>query len=212
MRRYYRGTAVAKRLVEAGVLGPVQEVRASEGISMHATGRDEGWYQGSPEAGGGVLLETGSHLVDQAFWVLGVSSFRAVTCRESGAAGMDVESSATSMIRLTDDREVELRVRVSWTTDLYSGVFIRFPAAVLRVGVGAQDPLVLSSLDGRTLASLKADGDAAHVDQAFGLEWRDFIAQCTTGRRWRVDANTALATTEFVEACYRSATEGKDRP
>src|SRR5262249_48886145 len=84
MRRYYGNTIAARRLIASGAFGAVEEVWAAEGTRMLATGREVGWYQGDPQAaGGGVLIETGSHLVDQAFRILDVSGFTSPHCEQA---------------------------------------------------------------------------------------------------------------------------------
>src|SRR5215467_3358097 len=69
VRRYAKPTASARTLIQRGFLGQIQRVLAADGFRMRGTGRGDGWHM-NDRAGGGVLAEFGSHLIDQVLYIL----------------------------------------------------------------------------------------------------------------------------------------------
>lgn len=208
MRRYYCGTLLAKRLIQSRVLGEVSEVWASQGARLTRTGRRD-WYQGdSAAAGGGILMETGSHLVDQLFSVLNVQDFNIATCKQRIHAGIDLETKATGMVTTTGGESIPFTLALSNIRDLHNGIAIRFSQGVLKLGVSVEVPTLWTVSD-QLLANLETDDGAKRVPQAFYLEWQDFIRQCQSpsGYRSAINAQTARCSTAFIDCCYKMAAE-----
>lgn len=73
--RYVRAARAVKRLVRAGALG---RVYAADLVFHNAYGPDRPWFYRRSEAGGGCLMDLGTHLLDLALWLLGEEDFREV--------------------------------------------------------------------------------------------------------------------------------------
>jgi predicted dehydrogenase len=204
MRRLYRSTTLARLTLAAGVFGPVQEVWASEAARMGTTGREGAWYQADPAAaGGGVLIETGSHLIDQVFHALGVDSFDGLQARFTEADGIDFEARAMARIRCACARDpVPLHLVISRARDLYTGVVIRCRDATLRFGVAPDAVVEVLGPDERPLCRLERAIGATNLHQAFFQEWQVFLDQCRTRKPSALDAASALTATRFIEAAY----------
>jgi predicted dehydrogenase len=208
MRRYYRPTCIAKDVLRAGVLGEVQEVWASQGGKVIRTGRENHYQSDKKSSGGGVLMETGVHLVDQVFAILGVESFKIVDVRQTVFNGLDYETSAAADLSLAYQKNVRFNLELSNLRDLYFGIVVRTTQAVLKIGVFAESPVTLCSIEGKMIADLQGDKGANMVYQAFHMEWTDFIRQCTSSDyKSAISAETARTTTGFIETCYGSASQ-----
>ena len=68
--RYHRAFRQARKLVDAGVLGPLMFIRARYGHGGRI-GYDREWRADPKRSGGGELIDQGSHLIDLARWFLG---------------------------------------------------------------------------------------------------------------------------------------------
>ena len=68
--RYHRAFQQARRLVEAGALGPLMFVRARYGHGGRP-GYAREWRAQPQRSGGGELIDQGVHLIDLARWFLG---------------------------------------------------------------------------------------------------------------------------------------------
>lgn len=207
MRRFYDANVCAREMLRRAPFGAVQEVWASEGSRLRATGREDGWYQTDRNAaGGGVLIETGSHLIDQVFQILDVCEFEVVSCRQRMWRDLDYETTVTGAVRLNDGTECRLGVVLSRANDLFSGIEIRCANTKLVVGVVPGTPLKICDLDGQVLGRVGSPRGGPQTSyQAFYAEWREFIDQCRSGQPSRVSAESAWLTTSFIETCYRTA-------
>ncbi len=206
MRRYYRGNIIAKKLIASGILGDIQQVHASQGMRVRGTGRDN-WYQADKSAsGGGVLIETGSHLIDQLFTILDVTGFQVTSCRQQFFDNLDFETNATAVLSTSGQEEIKFTLGLSNLRDLYSGIVIQFSTCVLKLGLFPRNRPALCDLEGRPQSYLEGDTGANDaISEAFYLEWRDFITQCSSsdGYKSAVDAVTARQSTAFLETCYQ---------
>jgi predicted dehydrogenase len=210
VRRYSKPTLTARRLLRLGFLGPVLRVAAAEGSHQRGTGRGSGWHMTDPSAGGGVLMETGSHLVDQVFYILGETDVSLRECIQRTHMGLELATSLVADLNLADGTTVDCSIEVSMVEDLCNGVFVEFPNFVLRAGLYFGEPLTLITREGETLCELGMDDGADTPVQGFFLEWRDFLEQCRTGEPSAVDAASVRNTTALIEACYRRV-QGADR-
>ena len=208
VRRYAKPTASARALIRHGFLGPIQRVLAADGFHMRGTGRSGGgWHMNDRAAGGGVLGEFGSHLIDQVLYILGVTSAAGVAVRDCAHRvhlGLELAASLVADVSTAAGQEVTCSIDVSLLDDLCNGVFVEFPDVVLRVGLGFEDTLTLLSKDGDLLSELVMRDGAATPVQGFYLEWTDFLRQCRTGEASAIDAATVTATTALIDGAGRT--------
>src|SRR6266851_654556 len=157
MRRFFRSTNVARLALAGEVFGPVLEVWAAEASRMGATGRDGSWYQADPAAaGGGVLIETGSHVVDQVFQALGVEAFDDLRAVFTNAEGIDIEARAVANVKRAGVAEtIRMHLVLSRIRDLYTGVVIRCKHATIRLGVAVDGLVEVLGGDDRPLCRLE---------------------------------------------------------
>jgi predicted dehydrogenase len=198
VRRYARPTASARRLMRHGFLGPIRRVLAADGFRMRGTGRGNGWHM-NDRAGGGVLAEFGSHLIDQVLYILDATTASVRECRQRVHLNLELASSVVADVSRSSGAAIECSIDVSLLEDLCNGVFIEFEDTVLRVGLGFDGDLTLLSKQGDTLAEFSMPEGADSAVQAFYLEWKDFLGQCRTGAPTAVDAATVTATTAVID-------------
>jgi predicted dehydrogenase len=109
--RFYSATMRAKQLLEAGALGEVLEFRASYLHGGNADPESPMRWRLSAAAGGGVIADLGSHVLDLVDWLIG--PFRSVMAesriaypQRPAAAGaaqrvtVDAEDSVTALVRM----------------------------------------------------------------------------------------------------------------
>jgi predicted dehydrogenase len=104
----YRQTRAA-RAVRALELG---EVYAVETSFHNAYGPDKEWFYDARLAGGGCVIDLGTHLVDLALWMLGWPAVVDVDSRLLHRAGRDVEDYAVA--RLDLDTGATVSLSCSW--------------------------------------------------------------------------------------------------
>jgi predicted dehydrogenase len=206
LRRYGAATIMAKKIVQEGHFGPITEVWASEGMRTKRTGQDADWYLTDTHmGGGGVLMETGSHLVDQLCSILNVNAYRFDKSIQRKHQDLEFETRFIGAVSNEQQQDIRCAFEVSRLEDLCNGIFIQFPNFILKCGLSFEKPLELISLNGDYIAKFNIDEGAKTISQAIFIEWQDFINQCTTEHTSCVDAHTARQSTAIIEQCYKDA-------
>ncbi len=201
-RRWLSTTAVARGLLERGSLGPPRQILAGEGMRMRRTGRGSDWYQASGSASGGVLFETGSHLVDQVFSLAAVTGFSLEHCRQIIVGGLELETSARGTVTLASGERVPFALVVSRLHDVYNGIVVRCAEGELRVPLAADHPVEVRQ-QGAVLPVASPAGGITDGIAAIRAEWEHLLAP---GRSSEFcDSDTGLLTTEFLDGCVQAA-------
>jgi predicted dehydrogenase len=114
----YRHTTAMGAVAEAVRTGQLGDIYAIELVFHNAYGPDKPWFMRRSTAGGGCLLDLGTHLLDLALWLTGAAgaSVEAATLLRRGAAlapgGEEVEDFAVAQLRT--DSGVTIRLACSW--------------------------------------------------------------------------------------------------
>ena len=206
VRRYGSATVKAKEIVRGGYFGPVVQVWANEGTRTKRTGQGSDWYLTDPiTAGGGVLMETGSHLVDQMCNILDINNHELHRCIQRKFNDLEYETIFIGTVSNNRQQDIRCAFEVSRLEDLCNGIFIQFSNFILKCGLFFDEPLELRRLNGDFITNFDLDKGANTISQALFFEWQDFLTQCTTGNFYSVRADTARHSTAIIEACYKNA-------
>jgi predicted dehydrogenase len=204
-RRQYSTTQVARQLIEAKLLGKPQQIIAGEGTCVRRTGRDSDWYQGSAQASGGTLYETGSHLVDQVFTICGATNYRIERCRQDGWNGLELETSVTGIVNLESSAEVPFAFVVSRMHDVYNGIVVRCQNGEIRVALSPERPIEICSYNNAVPITIAFPNPAVNnMSLAMAAEWTHFLDKRNKSQPFS-DWDTGLLVSAFVEDCFRVA-------
>ena len=111
--RHTRGMEEVRRLIQSNALG---RIFAADLTFHNAYGPDKPWFYDRELAGGGCLMDLGTHLVDLALWTLGFPEVEEVSGRlyaKAQTAGPnDVEDYAT--VRMLLETGAEVILACSW--------------------------------------------------------------------------------------------------
>ena len=228
-----RGDIEALRnLVAAGEIGSPYHARASwmrrQGIPKLGS-----WFTNREMAGGGALLDIGVHVLDYALYALGEPEVRSVSAvthaalgsrglggsdRETALAGssaFEVEDMAAAFVRFGDGGV--LMLETSWAA-------FRDPVDLMDIAVFGTDGGVELSIVGATAleaAEIRVfrDEDGKVADRRVPTEpgrghikvVDDFLAAVRRPEAWaQHDGSRALVRAQIIDACYRSAAEGRE--
>ena len=130
-RRYKMGTIWVKKLIESGRLGEIQEFHFREGgiYSWPATTNS---FWDKKKACGGVLMDTGSHTVDQLCFLLGEADV--IEYKDDAVGGVE----ADSFIELQLENGAKGTVDLSRTRNIGSSAIIK----------GSEGELIMDLLSG----------------------------------------------------------------
>jgi predicted dehydrogenase len=141
--RHTRAVRAAADVVASGELGAIHAVDL---VFHNAYGPDKPWFTQRELAGGGCLMDLGTHLIDLALWLTASSSAAVVSARlrhrgRALAPGSgEVEDFALLQLELDDD--VAARVACSWF--LPAGRECRFECTLY----GTQGGVSVTNVDG----------------------------------------------------------------
>ncbi|MFC0678728.1 Gfo/Idh/MocA family protein [Lysobacter korlensis] len=228
-----RGDIEALRgLIAEGSIGTPYHARASwmrrKGIPKLGS-----WFTNREMAGGGALLDIGVHVLDYALYALGepeVRSVSAVTHAALGSRGLggserdtalegtsefEVEDMAAAFVRFADGTALVLET--SWAA-------FRDPVDLMDIAVLGSDGGAELSIVGATAleaAEIRVFRDEDGRIADFRVPTRpgrghikvvdDFIGAVRRPEEWGLhDGGRALVRAEIIDACYRSAAEGRE--
>jgi predicted dehydrogenase len=208
MRREYAGVQTFRELITSEILGKPVKLWAAEAGLQRKTGQDEKWYQSSRSlAGGGILIETGSHLLDQVVFLLNPKNVKYEGAElKYGLENLEYEAN----IRCTffSEKWSNLPVRLYLSNDNYAanGIYIQFEQILARLGTGPSDCVELVDNSSTTPFSLVNREGAKTSGEAFASEWIGFFENINN-----LEIDGALKsirktklTTHLIEACYTS--------
>ena len=114
----YRHTTAAQAIHDALAHGDIGEVHAVELVFHNAYGPDKPWFTRRSEAGGGCLIDLGTHLLDLCLWLTGGGSATVqaahMTCRGRTVDAGSEEVEDFALAQLDTESGVVVRLACSW--------------------------------------------------------------------------------------------------
>jgi predicted dehydrogenase len=218
---------VLKRHIGDGHLGHIYYAKA-RWLRRNGIPKGTGWFTSKALAGGGPLTDLGVHMLDIALYLLGeprVVSASAATYAELGprqpavhaSAGgrpplFDVEDLASAFLRL--DGGETLTLEASWAG--YPGSGDRFGVTLFGDKGGAEIDVANYSPTDTLRIYQDVGGAPAEIRPLLppGGDHREVVAEfvdAIRGGQWeRHQGAEGLARTRIIDACYQSASEGRE--
>ncbi|MEM6280745.1 MAG: Gfo/Idh/MocA family oxidoreductase [Chloroflexota bacterium] len=224
--RYYNDVAIMKQFIDEGNMGRVYHARAYWMRRSGIPGAGN-WFSNKAKSGGGPLIDLGVHVLDMALYLMGepeVISVSAAAYAEHGRVGKgyrvpvadysghDVEDFLAGFIRFGNGTTITLDV--SWST--YSSYGDDFGIAVYGTDGGGE--IAIKEYNRVNSLRLFTDvaGRPATIEPQFSegpghaQVARNFIDAIRSGNWQGHHGYDALKRSRIVDACYRSAVEGRE--
>jgi predicted dehydrogenase len=206
--RFREDTVVLKRFVEEGELGEIFHAKTGW-LMQAATWSGAGWKKKKRYAGGGVLVDLGIQILDNALWVLGMPEVKSVVAGAHPVPVKDeMESTASAYLRLASGTTLTLEVSWGLLMDrdfTYLNLFGERGAALL-------NPLRLHKEMHGSLVnvtpSLASPRNA--YKRSYESEIRHFLDCVKNGTRPQASGEDALVLLRILEAIYQSALESRE--
>ncbi len=198
VRRFYPSFQFAKHALEDGVIGNVTDFDYREG-RIYDWPLKSGFRFQKDTAGGGVLIDTGSHVTDALLWWLG--DWDSVECYDDAEGGVEANCELHLRLRNGSSGIVDL----SRTRNLRNSCILRGDRGVLEIGAGANSTVRLQV--GRQKVVL--DGQAVrqgigkeNLQDALRRQLDDFAAAVLHGQTPLVPGEQGSRSVRLIEACY----------
>lgn len=216
-RRYEDQSEQLKRMVESGELGHVYAANIGymrrRGVPFWGD-----WFMDKRRAGGGPLIDIGVHILDLAWWLMGMPRPVCATGSvyhkigdyrpknedtESCDSVYDVEDSAFAFIKFEDEQIIQLSC--SWSLNIGKDYSC---CELYGTEAGAQlDPLrVYTEENGRlTDVNIATKSESSHY-----MEIQHFVGCIRNGKPLLSPASEAVQVMKMLDAIYRSAETGAE--
>jgi predicted dehydrogenase len=230
-KRYRNDVQWIRRQIEAGALGRIYYAKA-HWMRRAGIPRLGSWFVGKEQAGGGPLIDLGVHVLDMAMYLMGEPrplAISASTYAEFGPRGLkgwvgreqfsdeqlhyEVEDLATAFIRL--EGGATLLLEASWATHSAAGDDF----GVTLYGTEGGVELMVRNYTYENTVRAFADIGGVPVDMApkipkgaggHGEVIRRFVSAILEGGPAIPGSAEGLLRAEVLDACYRSAAEGRE--
>jgi predicted dehydrogenase len=205
MRRFFRNTMLLRRIVSQEIFGPLLQIDIGEGDRSKGSGVDASFLD-DPRLGAsrGVLADLGSHSIDLAIHLSGATAFDVQTCSRILDGSVDRKvSAAVKLNRESAQRpSVDLNYGVSWLDRQTNQIRLRFPHTCLWSELAVTGDVYIGdpATPRERITLTSAMPGATTYNQAFYLEWRDFLDNLRVRRESLISARSALLTTSLVES------------
>ena len=187
----------ARSRLRGGAIGPVRLVTATLSAPWLARHQEkaDAWRLDPRLSGGGILADSGDHLLDALIWSVGQPAAEVAAFQVKHVPGLDVVTAAA--IRLADGTLVTLGLSGVCSGSLFELTYFG-EAGRLRVG----DSSLWSAVGSGSEESVALPAPDETIDG-------DFVAAIALGRAPCCPAEEAVDTVRLLEAIARSATGGE---
>lgn len=200
--RFFDAARTVRDLLAADVLGRLSRFDLRQGVLPRWPFASD-FILRKEAAGGGVLADFGSHLLDLLLWWLG--DWAEVDYRDDARGGLESDCELELVLR----SGVSGTVKVSRTRTLRNTCRIEGERGTLEVGIWDPDPPIVLRLDGReTVLVGRARRAAAQsapgndFREAFRRQFEDFAAAVQENRAPFVPGEEGRRAIALIEACY----------
>ena len=205
--RFREDAQLLRKFIQNGDLGEIFLAKAGWLRQRTEWDSDE-WRRQRRESGGGVVLDLGFQMLDQALWILGGPRVEAVTASVHRQRKGDVEDSATAFLRLAGGATLSLEL--TW------GLLMERDFAYVNLfgtgGAALLNPLRIHKGMHGTLVNVTPTmpPPSNQYKQSIEAEIAHFADSLRKGGRPMGSAEEILPVMELMDAIYRSAEQGKE--
>lgn len=211
-RRLLPATRLLRGLLESGVVGSPVAVDIEEGGAY-------GWPLATLGnltrhfGGGGVLIDIGSHVLDQLLFLL-PGSARVMSYADNARGGVETDA-VLELALSTRGREIPCRVELSRTRSLRGSIRVECERGtlelprgefshvrVIHAGVAVRDPLAATRPV--QVSARWSDEEPPIGYQVFRTELDDWVTAMTSGSEPALSGRSALAVVQVIEDAYNS--------
>jgi nucleoside-diphosphate-sugar epimerase/predicted dehydrogenase len=197
LRRYLHIARWTKALLASGILGTIRHVEVREGFVFNWATSTDGLLKPGL-AGGGVLMDTGAHTLDEVLWWLGDA--RVARYRDDALTGveadclidLDLPEGGRGSIELSRSRELPNTCRIEGSNGYVEIQLYRNEV------LSCSDNVRAFKLDGIGIGTFPEQ----RFPDLFSAELADFRKSIQSGTQQGVAGAEGLRSIEMIEACY----------
>jgi predicted dehydrogenase len=205
MRRYYWATRVASEFIKSWAEGETLRAVASDCQRLKRSPHGGNWYLSNAAlSGGGFLMETGSHLIDQLFSIVGAIDVKIERFSQKRVNTVDFETVAIGSMRDVSGRTIPFEFALSRFRDFWSGITVKAGTRSVELNLRPDSPIVLNNSAGPTCCTFPAPRIAmTALVEAYTAQFLEFLKRIEHNDVASNETATGLLTTRFLSECYQ---------
>ena len=203
-RRFHQSTVLLRRILAERWFGPLQRIRLAEGDRSRGSGVDHSFLDdGQGGATRGVLFDLGTHGIDLILYITSATGFRVIASDVvlDGKIDRRVQARASLQgVESAGPNGVDLDFCVSWLDRQSNLIELHFERATVWCNLSPAAEVFIGD-PARPAECVRVSGGsgATTPNQAFYLEWREFLRGVREQQPSMLSARTSLLTTELME-------------
>jgi predicted dehydrogenase len=204
IRRYWWSVERAREMLRTEVFGALKDIVAGDCAHLDRTGTDLSSYRSNATAsGGGVLAETGCHLIDEVIAICDAIDVSVQECSRRWCNNFEVETDASGNVTLPSGQNIPLHFTVSGIRPVFAGIALRCERGEIRLRLDAAQgiDLIFGRLESQHILLPHPQPLDQAILAAFRSEWTHFIEAVNGNISWDMERATGLLTSEFITQC-----------
>ncbi|MDX1630319.1 MAG: Gfo/Idh/MocA family oxidoreductase [Thermoanaerobaculia bacterium] len=199
--RFLPGFRAVADLLRSGALGTLESVDLQQGVDLFWPLASDYLFR-KDQAGGGVLMDFGSHVLDLLLWWLG--DLELLSYEDDARGGVE----ANCEIELRAASGAPVRVELGRNRNLRNTCRFRGNRALLEVDVWSWSPTIQLTFGGAgTWVEGRGEagsGQPAELREAFVAEIEEFLTAIAEDRPARISGEEGARHIRLIEKCYAS--------
>ncbi|MFH1430732.1 MAG: Gfo/Idh/MocA family oxidoreductase [Candidatus Uhrbacteria bacterium] len=204
-RRFLTQIPVLREVLRAERFGRVQHMQLFDG--GRCTGgpvSGSSFHSSSQLAGGGVMLDTGSHVLDLALYLLGDVEVRTVDYSDDGATGLEAECRFALQATNAQHGDLKLEGLFSRLAPVGQRIVVQCERARLVVNFPSGDIEVHEKQHEDVPLIIRVDHSDDPVGASFLASWEEFVGRIRDTRARPIHhAESVLPALRIMRRCYR---------
>jgi len=172
-RRTYRNLWAVKTAFSEELFGALRRVAIRQGF--FGLSGWSGFRSDAQLSGGGILIESGIHLIDTLIAITNPSAVNIEQCRMKIKEGIDYHTEALAVFSLSTTT-IEVDIEISSVQNFASGIWFEFDRLILHYPILPDVPVTLRDAKNRLQGRLDLEvSGATSVAESLTLTWNDCI-------------------------------------
>ena len=204
--RYRPDTMLLRSIINSSEIGEPFYAKCGW---IRSRSSEEKWFTKKEEAGGGVIIDLGIHLLDLALWLMNFPQVSSVSCKNFYHFTKNVEDTSISFIKFKDGSLIN--IEVSWSLAADKDNF--YLTVYGNKGSASLNPLnVIKKIDGQIidLSPSHSDNSTALFRKSYINELKSFIGAVKDLNPVLSPGEEALKRLKIIEAMYLSSNKNKE--
>ena len=213
--RYIPTFLKGKEIIESGILGRIESVKAQAYIA-DVFSKQRGWRYNKNFSGGGVLIDVGVHMIDLLYWYFGkiasvIGSIRSIYSE-------NVEDEANAHFNFKNGLGVDFDC--SWSKAGYRKLYLKMEI----VGEKGEMRITDQNVTRKLYNSNDAESDSMNLNYAdlyegyyidlgepqYSVQMKIFIENIKNRMKSDVDVEAGLYVQNIIDGIYTSASQNKE--